>query len=245
MTLKIKNIIFLILLLKKDLFNKNIKNKIMKKIKLHYLITSILLFSSLQVNAIEENKEIKNDETLNFSNFNPRINKLNSSSSLGKEHFIIKNEFQEIRIDKNIDFNQRLNYIEQIQEAKLIGQIKIENKQNGKFNYSGVYGDIVANTFEDLIKQKENNKKFLFKKIKDINNIQITFAKNAQKYESVLDKNKIEYIGKKIRKNKEDKISLILFEPHLNNKKNKLYVMSLKKDNKEDFISIKPLENYF
>ena len=217
----------------------------MKKIKLHYLITSILLFSSLQVNAIEENKEIKNDETLNFSNFNPRINKLNSSSSLGKEHFIIKNEFQEIRIDKNIDFNQRLNYIEQIQEAKLIGQIKIENKQNGKFNYSGVYGDIVANTFEDLIKQKENNKKFLFKKIKDINNIQITFAKNAQKYESVLDKNKIEYIGKKIRKNKEDKISLILFEPHLNNKKNKLYVMSLKKDNKEDFISIKPLENYF
>ena len=217
----------------------------MKKIKLHYLITSILLFSSLQINAMEENKEIKNDETLNFSNFNPRINKLNSSSSLDKEHFIIKNEFQEIRIDKNIDFNQRLNYIEQMQEAKLIGQIKIENKQEGKFKYSGVYGDIVADTFEDLIKQKENNKKFLFRKTKDINNIQITFAKNAQKYESTLDKNKIEYIGKKIRKNKGDKISLIVFEPHLNNKKNKLYVMSFKKENQADFISIKPLENYF
>lgn len=217
----------------------------MKKIKLHYLITSILLFSSLQVNAIEENKEIKNDETLNFSNFNPRINKLNSSSSLGKEHFIIKNEFQEIRIDKNIDFNQRLNYIEQIQEAKLIGQIKIENKLNEKFKYSGVYGDIVADTIEDLIKQKEKNKQNLFNKAKKVNNINISFAKNAQKYESILDKDKIEYIGKKIKKNKEDKISLIVFEPHLNNTKNKLYVMSLKKDNKENLISIKPLENYF
>ena len=217
----------------------------MKKINLHYLIASMLLCSSIQANAIEEHKEIKNDVTLNFSDFNPKINKIRYSTKLENEHFVIKNEFQEIKIDKDINFNQRLNYIGQIEEAKLIGQIKIENKLNGKFKYSGVYGDIVTDTIEDLIKQKEKNKQNLFNKAKKVNNINISFAKNAQKYESILDKDKIEYIGKKIKKNKEDKISLIVFEPHLNNTKNKLYVMSLKKDNKENLISIKPLENYF
>lgn len=189
-----------------------------------------LVFSSLFLGVINNCYA----ENLNFKNLSSKEIDLSFKVNYDNQYFNFENDFLDIKIDKNVSFYDRIEYLKSLKETSLIGQVEIDNK---KIKYSGIFGDIVANDFEELMDKNEKNKKKLNENFQRIDGYGVFFSENAKKYKRALDEKTIKTLASKIV-GKEG--NLILFEPNLDKNKVPL-ILAINNKKKLSIVSLQSL----
>ena len=187
------------------------------------LLIILMLFSTLS-----------QAKTFEFEQKHPSEIDVTYKVKIDNNSFSFKNDLQDIKISKKVSFGKRIDLLKEIKDHNLIGQIEV----NEEITYSGIYGDITALTIDDLIEEKEKNKKFLIKNLKKVGNQSMAFSKNAIHYKKILNDEHITYITKKIVG---EGGSVILFETNIKNHKIPLIMGT----NKKNELTIVPLEKVF
>lgn len=189
-----------------------------------------LIFSSLFLGVVNNCYA----ENLNFKNLSSKEIDLSFKVNYDNQYFNFENDFLDIKIDKNVSFSDRIEYLKFLKETSLIGQVEIDNK---KIKYSGIFGDIVANDFEELMDKNEKNKKKLNENFQRIDGYGVIFSENAKKYKRALDEKTIKTLASKVV-GKEG--NLILFEPNLDKNKEPL-ILSISNKKKLSIVSLQSL----
>ena len=141
---------------------------------------------------------------------------MNHRFSLNQNSFDLKNDLFDIKINKDISFDNRYETLNFLEKNFAVGKTHVEK---GKIVYKGIFGDITAKNQEDFKEKLKENKKKI--KVKHENNAKVIVAENAKEYD-----NRIKEILNKHNVDTNKKVSAFIFKE---DKKAKIITVANKK----------------